>query len=262
MKLNRKDLRKIQYSFNSISSRLLSADYNDHLNVLKRFISFLDNTSIIRDYIVDCGECTQDLDEEFRLVASSHGGFIFSTGETDEEEVRNVYAILKHIVEKDVPVHGCLAFVYSQSSKFADHVKGFNERLVMILIRHIECYLTNIGIDMGIDEKTIYNVTVKDGQAIIATDNAVVNASNTVSMNLDKLEALLERVRENAANLSNDDKTVVQNSLEAIKTEACSTSPRKSVLDTALTVLKGIKSSVEFSAAVASLVQFLSSIVS
>ena len=262
MKLNRKDLRKIQYSFNSISSRLLSADYDDHLNVLKRFISFLDNTSIIRDYIVDCGECTQNLDEEFRVVASSHGRFVFSTGETDEEEVRNVYAILKHIVEKDVPVHGCLAFVYSQSPKFADHVKGFNERVVMILIRHIECYLTNIGIDMGIDEKTIYNVTVKNGQAIIATDNAVVNASNTVSMNLDKLEALLEGVRKNAADLPNNDKTAVQNSLEAIKTEACLSTPRKSVLNTALTVLKGIKSSVEFSAAVASLVQFLSSIVS
>lgn len=31
----------------------------------------------------------------------------------------------------------------------------------------MESYLTKVGIDMGIDEKNIYNVTVQNGQAII-----------------------------------------------------------------------------------------------
>ena len=30
---------------------------------------------------------------------------------------------------------------------------GVNERFVMVLIRHVESYLTKVGIDMGIDEK-------------------------------------------------------------------------------------------------------------
>lgn len=37
---------------------------------------------------------------------------------------------------------------------------GVKERFVMVLIRHVESYLTKVGIDMGIDEKNIYNVTV------------------------------------------------------------------------------------------------------
>ena len=45
---------------------------------------------------------------------------------------------------------------YSSSSKWQDKIKGFNERFVMVLIRHVESYLTKVGIDMGIDEKNIY----------------------------------------------------------------------------------------------------------
>ena len=33
----------------------------------------------------------------------------------------------------------------------------------------MESYLTKVGIDMGIDEKNIYNVTVQNGQAIKGT---------------------------------------------------------------------------------------------
>ena len=55
MTLNRTDLKKIIYDFNSISNRLLQADFNDYLDVLTKFISFLVNTPIIYDYIVVCG---------------------------------------------------------------------------------------------------------------------------------------------------------------------------------------------------------------
>mgnify|MGYP007060800760 FL=1 len=46
---------------------------------------------------------------------------------------------------------------------------GVKERFVMVLIRQVESYLTKVGIDMGIDEKNIYNVTVQNGQAIKGT---------------------------------------------------------------------------------------------
>ena len=64
-----------------------------------------------------------------------------------------------------------VAMGYSHSKGYQDKIKGFNDRFVMVLIRHIERYLTKVGIDMGLDEKIIYNVTVENGQAIIATDS-------------------------------------------------------------------------------------------
>lgn len=260
MKLNRKDLKKIQYDFNSVTNRLLQADFDDYLNVLKKFISFLDSTNIIRDYIVSCGECTQNLDEEFAEVRAGYGRVIFSTGETDEEEVCNVYAILKYITEKDILVHLSIADGYSSSDKFADRIKGFNNRFVMILIRHIESYLTKVGIDMGLDEKIVYNVTVRDGQAIIASDNAVVNATNTVSVNSEDFLKLIEAVRDCSVGLSPEDQESAQESLEVIEAEASSDKPKKSMLKTAIAVLKGVKGTVEFATAAAALIEFIQTI--
>lgn len=257
MKLNRKDLKKIQYDFNSVSNRLLQADFNDYLNVLKKFISFLDNTNIVYDYITSCGTCAQNLDDEFRKVKNGYGRVIFLTGETNEEEVCKVYAILKYITEKNILVHLSVADGYSSSNKYADKIKGFNNRLVMILIRHIESYLTKVGIDMGLDEKIVYNVTVRDGQAIIASDNAVVNATNTVSVNSEDLLKLIKAVRDCSANLSPEDKESVQESLEVIEAEASSDKPKKSMLKTAISVLKGIKGTIEFATATTALIEFI-----
>ena len=62
----------------------------------------------------------------------------------------------------------------------------------MVLIRHVESYLTKVGIDMGIDEKNIYNVTVQNGQAIIANDNSSVTATTNVGASANDIERLIE----------------------------------------------------------------------
>ena len=105
MRLSRRDLRKIQYDFNSISNRLLQADYQDYLDVLGKFLGFIKNTPIIFEYISGCGCCEWDLEDEVKQVQSSYGHLIFSTGATEEEEVRNVYAVLQYIVERCIEVH-------------------------------------------------------------------------------------------------------------------------------------------------------------
>lgn len=163
MKLNRKELRKIQYDFNSCSNRLLQANYQDYADVLTKFVKYIDSTPIISDYIHDCGSCDWDLENEIKKVQGSYGRLIFSLGETDSEEIRNVYAVLRYLVENNSSVYRSVAMGYSSSSKWQDKIKGFNERFVMVLIRHVESYLTKVGIDMGVDEKNIYNVTVQNG---------------------------------------------------------------------------------------------------
>ena len=80
MRLNRNELKKIQYDFNSFSNRLLQADYEDYTDVLKKFLNFVKSTPIIFDYISDCGQCEWDLDDEVKQVQVSYGRRIFSTG--------------------------------------------------------------------------------------------------------------------------------------------------------------------------------------
>mgnify|MGYP000597465532 CR=1 FL=1 len=68
MKLNRKELRKIQYDFNSCSNRLLQANYEDYADVLGKFVNYIDSTPIISDYIHDCGSCDWNLESEVKEV--------------------------------------------------------------------------------------------------------------------------------------------------------------------------------------------------
>ena len=105
MNLNRAELRKIIYDFNSISNRLLQADFQDYSSVLSKFIAFIRGNELINDFIVDCGECEQDLEKEFQEIRASYGRCIFSVGDSDEEEVRDVYAILSHIVDNKLEIH-------------------------------------------------------------------------------------------------------------------------------------------------------------
>lgn len=257
MRLNRNDLRKIQYDFNSLSNRLLQADYEDYTDVLRKYLKYIDNTPIILDYIMDCGSCDLDLAKEVQEVQTSYGRMIFSTGDTEEEEVRNVYAVLHYLVETNNSVYRGIAMGYSSSRGFQDKIKGFNERFVMVLIRHIERYLTKVGIDMGLDDKVIYNVTVHNGQAIIATDNATVTATNDAGFNTSELKRLISEVRVATGSLASEDQETVSECLEVIETETAAEKPKKGMLRTAIATLRTIKGLAEFGAAVANLARFV-----
>lgn len=258
MKLNRKDLKKIQYEFNSLSNRLLQSDFNDYNGVLDKYVRFLTNTEIIHDYIDDCGECDQDLDQAFQEVRS--GRYIFALGDSTEEEVRNVYAILKYIVDNNIPVYQSIGMAYSHNTKYQEILKDFNNRVTMVLIRHIETHLTKVGIDMGLNENITYNITVKDGQVIVANDNATVNALNSLNaIDLVELARLTTMLREEALKsvLTDSEADALNSSLDVIEEELKSDKPRKSFIKTAITGIKAIKGTAEFGAAIAALIQFL-----
>ncbi len=260
MKLNRTELRKIMYDFNSISNRLMQADFQDYTDVVKKYIEYIKKTPIIFDYICDCGECDQDMKTEFSEIGSSFGGMIFSLGNEPEEEVRNVFSILNYIAENNVEVHYGVAMGYAHSNKYQDMVKGFNDRVVMVLIRHIENYLTKIGIDMGLDEKNIYNVTVEHGQVNIASDNATINATNNIGIDADKLAELVQAVKNAASDLNEEDQETLSSNLEVIEEESKASKPRKGFLKTAVAGLSAIKGTAEFGAAVVALIQFLQNV--
>ena len=263
MKLNRKELRIIQYDFNSYSNRLLQADYDDYADVLRKFVNYIDNIPIISDYIHDCGSCDWDLENEIKEVQGSYGRLIFSLGKTESEEIRNVYAVLKYLAENNSSVYRGVAMGYSSSSKWQDKIKGFNDRFVMVLIRHVERYLTKIGIDMGIDEKIIYNVTVQNGQAIIANDNSSVTATTTIGATANDIEQLIAAVRTKMDTLtSEEDKETASESLEVIEAEVAAEKPKKSMIKTAIASLQAVKGTVEFASAVAALIQFVKQMLS
>lgn len=252
MNLNRIELKKIQYSFNSISNRLMQADYEDYNTALFKFVDFLEKTDLIYEYIKSCGEYEGNIEGEVTKVAESYGRDRFDLGWSDEEEVRAVFALLKYIVEKDISV---VAFRYSSSNRIQEQIKGFNERVVMILIRHIERELTKVGIEMGIDERVTYSIAVENGQVNIAQDHSVIHAENMIGGS--HINSLIESVKTAASELTEEEKEDVFASLEIIKKKANSEKPDKGFLRMAMHTLKHIKGAGEFTEAVSSLIEFL-----
>ena len=259
MNLNKKDLRKIMYDFNSISNRLMQADFHDYNSILKKFLMFISNTEIINEFIKDCGNCEFNLEEEFSQIQNSYGTLTFTLGETVHEEVCNVFAYLNFINDNDIDICDRIAMGYSGSTKYQDMVKGFNDRVVYVLIRHIEGYLTKIGIDMGVDEKNAFNITIKNGQVNIANDNSTLTAYNNISFNLNELDKLIEDVKKisQKEQLSSDDEEQLNCNLEVISEELKSKQPRKSFIKTAVEGMKMIKGTAEFGAAITTLIQFV-----
>lgn len=260
MILNKKELKKIMYDFNSNSNRLMQADFADYLGVMKKYVGFIQATPVIYDYVADCGPCTLDINQEFTELRKMHYRGIFELGETDEEEVCTVFEIMKYIADNNIVVHYTVADGYAPSGDFQDKVKAFNDRVIMVFIRHIERYLTKIGIDMGMDENVRYNISVSGGQVNIANDNATINANNNAGIDTQQLMELISAVREASAGISDEESESLNDSLEVIEEIAQPDKPKRSFVKTAITTLKAIKGSAEFMAAVAALITFVQTI--
>lgn len=260
MNLNRAELRKIIYDFNSKSNRLLQADYNEHTKIIRKFIYFIKSTPIIYDYVLDCGICSWNMDEEFRDICNSCGRFVFRLGDTDEEEVCNAFAILEYIAEKDINVCFEIAAGYTSSNKYQDRVKAFNNRVIMVLIQHIESFLTKVGIDMGIDEKITYSITVSNGQVNIASENATITATNNVGVDWKQLDTLIDNVKATASGITGESAEILSDNLEVIEEEVKSDKPKKGFIKTAIAGIKTLKGTAEFLAATTALIQFVETI--
>ena len=238
----------------------MQADFRDHSSIVRKFVNFLKSTPIIYDFILDCGVCDQNMETEFKEISEAHGRCVFALGETNEEEIRNVFAILTYMSEKDVDVCYWIAAGYSASTKYQDRVKAFNERVVMVLIRHIESYLTKVGIDMGVDEKITYSITVNNGQVNVASDNSTIIATNNMGLDETRLIELIEAVKATAIDFSEDDAERLADYLEVIEDQAKSDKPKKGFVRTAIDGLKALKGPAEFLAAIAALVEFVQQI--
>ena len=237
----------------------MKVDFDEYLFVLKKFLNFINGCPIIFDFIGDCGMPSFDIAEEVASVSRSYGREYFDLGETEQEEVSNIYHLLKYIVDNNIEIHHGLAMAYAiGSNKYQDKVKGFNERVVLVLIRYIESYLTKIGIDMGLDETVKYSITVTNGQVNMASDNAVINATLNSGINQNELKELLEAITNNLPQgITPEDESAISESIEVIESELSQPNPRKSFLRTALNTIQTVKGTVEFGAAVAALVQFV-----
>ena len=233
--------------------------------VLRMFLDTISQLEIIHDYVQTCSDSYQH--DPLRDMALLHDKLNRQTpcmGNTRNEEVAHIHQLLTYISEQNESVIKLANGTYSISTKFMDILDDFNNRVVIILILHIQDYLNEIGISMGLDEHTIYNVSVNNetGQSVVVVGGSNVNVSQTNGINLTELHTLLQTIREKIPEtLSKEDSEVITDSLDTINSELESATPRKGLLRTAIKGLTTVKNSVteavEFSSAIGKLINFV-----
>lgn len=259
--MNRIELKKVSNKYNSNCNRLLRSDPDDYIGNLKRFIAYLDSTEIISEYIKSCGESELDMKSEFDQVIYSHGDCIFITGETEEEEISNVYATLKYLSQNYNVFPPEIYFAYmNDSNHYSDVLKEFNSRFTMVLIRHIENYLKEIGIGMGLDENKTY--IINGTMVNIANDNGTINATqNNNGINADELKSLIATMRDNLnSTLPDEDIAEATECIDTIEAELLSPQPNETTVKDKFKLLRRIDTSTKFISACCSVLTFLDKI--
>ena len=215
----------------------MQAPYADYIDVLKKFISYIETTEIIKDYIESCGGYNSEI--KFLLDHAKNSEIEEFPIETDEDEVRFIYSMLKHIASTypKIPM-GYIIMFGKDGSNHADF-EHFNNRITNVLIVHISDYLKEIGIEMGLDDNTTF--VVSGGQVNIASDNSTINAvqNNGIATNAEEFAKLFETLRNEINALeSPEDRADASESMETIEKELKSEQPNESVLKTCFKFLK------------------------
>jgi hypothetical protein len=99
--------------------------------------------------------------------------------------------------------------------------------------------------------------TGNNSQVIYATDNAIIHATQNNGLNTQELENILtDLLQKIPANITEQEKEQIDESIDVIRTEMQNAQPKKSVLRTTISAIQAIKESAEFAAVIISLVEF------
>lgn len=91
-----------------------------------------------------------------------------------------------------------------------------------------------------------------------AQDSTIIQNNILSNYSADELDMLIKALMKTVpSTISKDEVEVIQDSLEVIDSELSSQLPKKSLVQNAISTLKTIKGSVEFSAALVALIQYV-----
>ena len=265
-----KNLQKTLFTFHHEASVLLRSSWSDSPRPIERFLSIIETDEMISAYLEDCVDkhtphgfnASEELDAVSKQMGSTFGPFSV----VPEEESAQVYLILKELVARNIQGHSMLFYGYANGSKkYADMYKGFLDGVAQRLISNVEGYLRLAGIEMGIGNSgghvtTNFNGPVGSAQFNQPSGEAVVYATQNNGINARELNEVLDSVL-SAAESNLDDVEVlkdIEENLESIREQVTSDKPKRGIIRGAVSFLRGINASAQFSAALAELVEFLS----
>ncbi|MCK1997509.1 hypothetical protein MPH47_09795 [Psychrobacillus psychrodurans] len=229
--LDKKEFQLISAEFRRIASRLLKTNMNDGINNLKRFIFFIENNPLINNFIQEHNTLTFDIEKEIQNREMYEGYLI----QPDKKyEISFIYQLLKHCSD-NCSEYISICYFYGSSRNFQDMVDAFNDRVVSMLVGHIEVFLKGIWLDMADNDK--FHINVNGGQVSIAQGQGTVNATqNNYFGEIQALKELAEKFNILIDQVDIDKETLADTReiVEIALAEVISDSPKRSILKHAI----------------------------
>jgi len=254
---NLKELRQTSLDFRRLSSNFLKSTNADNFLYVKRLYAYLNEQAITKQ-ILSTAISSSDYDcAEFITKDDLHHRCEFNVPINETDHVKAMHSFLEDLATTDYKRLHSIAASFVYRKKIDETIQIFLEKSFKPLIDFITDALSkeimaleqstpatqfnqHIGTNYG---------TANAGASIVSTQTNGIDAS--------ELAGLIEVVRKALSGLSDEDKESVQEYMEVIETELSKAQPKKSFLKTAMAGLKAIKGSVEFSAAVSAIMQFV-----
>ena len=254
-------LEKESLSYRTIASRLLHCDCNDFPELLKKFLYVTKELSLYES-IFDFS-LIESYDIDTVMAELNKNGLVF--GISDRDEASGIYAFLVGVDNKQLNIRS-LAFSLYGHSKFQEDLDEFLSKIVQPLVSYVaNQYMFEIQAHrqsetpaFGQSGTIIHGDNYGNISTAIASSNghAFAESGSNGSEILEEIVAILkcqERTEE------------VENAFaatETIQEEIESTTPRKSKLKMALSVLSGVADAVQISSIIPALKDFLLPLIS
>lgn len=245
--INKQELQKISYQFRTLSSRLLRTDFQSAIDNLKRLLSYINETPLIKKFIDDNSVIEFDIPAEISIAKSERRGH-FNIPINKCEEISFTYQLLSYAAEHHNDYYE-LSSGYSFGRKYQDQTDEFNKVVVNPFINHITQYFEEIMIDAGMFENSskIFHFNGPNmGQINVSQDTSTLNAFMTINPSIDEIGKLANQILNtiNQESISASHRETIQVAVESINEQLSSSNPKKGYLKLFIETLKNTVSGI------------------
>ena len=180
MEINAKEIKKVSSMFRLLAGKAVSANWQEVTVPINNLVTYVDNTPLIGEYIKKCQDGLTAEDVRKRIYDEgrvSLNGITLKDGISPSVEPWFLYQVL-NAVRNDQEEIIWIGHCYRSDGRAQDFVSAFGDYIVEPFAESVNAYFRLLMIDMGIDDGSVYNISVQTGgQVNIAKDHAVINAT-------------------------------------------------------------------------------------
>jgi len=236
--MNLNDIKKTQVRFISEENVILSADYDDSINCLKRFIHYIDNEAIISEFISNNNMVGFDIEK----IIDSRNYKRYPAQTDKSSNIAFTYQLLKY-ASMNSSEHYKISGGYANSRSVIDHYHEFNNAILVPFLNYISTYLEELLIDMEDNQSKASPSIINNG--IFSYNNCgTTNITNNsiVNSDLSKIIKLIDTILNTQVDdVESQMKDELFEYLEIIKNELVSQKPKVNVIKRMIDTLNTVK---------------------